>query len=498
MSAELGRSVLASLKSCGVRDILICPGARNAVFVDALTDNPDFNVIWHFEERSAGFFAVGRSAATDRPVAVITTSGTAAGELLPAMMEAYYSGVPLIAVTADRPRHFRGSGAPQAAEQLGIYGIYAPLSLDISSDESIQLPANLNRPVHINVCLNDPRGTTAQESPIPEESLTSFLSRVQRPLVIVGQLEPHLRADTRSFLGALGAPSYFEALSGLRGVPELDQIAIKLADGIFGRHDFDGVLRLGRVPTHRLWRDLEDSRSNLPVFSISALPFTGLGRSSGLAASIEIDSPTLPNFSRREVIADDHSRYQALTDLLDQYPTSEPGLIRQLSLQIDGRASFYLGNSLPIREWDLAGVWNPDHDFRASRGLNGIDGQLSTFLGGCQSERPNWAILGDLTALYDLAGLWPAAAIDPHTAATVVVINNSGGKIFERMFPNDHFQNRHAISFESWAKMWSVDYQCVDDVRAIHATQPGIRVIEVRPDPTATQHFWAAHRERLQ
>ena len=254
MSAELGRSVLASLKSCGVRDILICPGARNAVFVDALTDNPDFNVIWHFEERSAGFFAVGRSAATDRPVAVITTSGTAAGELLPAMMEAYYSGVPLIAVTADRPRHFRGSGAPQAAEQLGIYGIYAPLSLDISSDESIQLPANLNRPVHINVCLNDPRGTTAQESPIPEESLTSFLSRVQRPLVIVGQLEPHLRADTRSFLGALGAPSYFEALSGLRGVPELDQIAIKLADGIFGRHDFDGVLRLGRVPTHRLWR----------------------------------------------------------------------------------------------------------------------------------------------------------------------------------------------------------------------------------------------------
>jgi 2-succinyl-5-enolpyruvyl-6-hydroxy-3-cyclohexene-1-carboxylate synthase len=490
--------VLEALKKIGVRDILVCPGARNAVFVQALSQTDEFNVIWHFEERCAGFFAVGRAVATDRPVAVITTSGTAAGELVPAMMEAFYSGVPLVTVTADRPRSFRGSGAPQAAEQVGIYGVYAPISLDVSEGESVDLPEFVRGPVHINVCLGDPKGTplpfegegAGGEGRTAPNSISEFLNHVEKPLVIVGQLRPSERDEVEHFLVELNAPTYLEATSGLRGRPRIES-AVAFADGILRRHDFDGILRIGGVPTHRLWRDLEDSQAHLPVFSVSRVPFTGLSRPSGLTHEV----PAAPRrLSRGDLMASERSRYQNLVDLLRSERQSEPGMVHELSRRIEESASIYLGNSLPIREWDLAGEWRAGHDFRASRGLNGIDGQLSAFLGGCDAIRPNWALLGDLTLLYDLAGLWPCR---PSVNATIVVMNNSGGKIFDRMFENPAFQNRHALNFQAWAEMWSIGYERIEDPIQIQPNDIGIRLIELIPNAEATARFWAKHAELL-
>ena len=112
--SEVAQSVLDSCAEAGITDYVVCAGARNAPLVLALVEAEGIALWNHFEERSAGFFALGRTTDTGRPCAVVTTSGTAAAELLPAVIEAHYQGRPLLVITADRPVAFRGSGAPQA------------------------------------------------------------------------------------------------------------------------------------------------------------------------------------------------------------------------------------------------------------------------------------------------------------------------------------------------------------------------------------------------
>ena len=116
MSADLATGVLAACAGAGVREFCICAGARNLGLVVALERSGGCR-LWHFfDERSAAFFALGRMMNTGSPVAVVTTSGTAVAELLPATVEAYYQSLPLVLLTADRPSRFRGSGAPQQAD----------------------------------------------------------------------------------------------------------------------------------------------------------------------------------------------------------------------------------------------------------------------------------------------------------------------------------------------------------------------------------------------
>ena len=137
------RRVIALARELGVEDFCVCGGSRNAPLI-AVIDRA-FSFV---DERSAAFFALGRAKLTERPVAVITTSGTAVAELLPAAVEAHYSGVPLVLITADRPERYRGTGAPQAIEQEGIFGVYAsrhperwtrggPLHINIEFDEPL-------------------------------------------------------------------------------------------------------------------------------------------------------------------------------------------------------------------------------------------------------------------------------------------------------------------------------------------------------------------------
>ena len=157
------RAVLERVRAAGVADFCICGGSRNAPLVAALTDGrsplPEqpastangqrstVNVFTFVDERSAAFFALGRVKRDDRPVAVITTSGTAVAELLPAAVEAYYSGAPLVLITADRPARFRGTAAPQSIEQIGIFGPYAQTDADRWDKRA---------PLHINIEFDEP------------------------------------------------------------------------------------------------------------------------------------------------------------------------------------------------------------------------------------------------------------------------------------------------------------------------------------------------------
>ena len=137
------RAVIALARQLGVEDFCVCGGSRNAPLIAVVGAAYAF-----VDERAAAFFALGRAKLTGKPVAVITTSGTAVAEMLPAAIEAHYSGVPLILITADRPERYRGTGAPQAIEQQSLFGVYAsrdpdrwtrigPLHINIEFDEPL-------------------------------------------------------------------------------------------------------------------------------------------------------------------------------------------------------------------------------------------------------------------------------------------------------------------------------------------------------------------------
>jgi 2-succinyl-5-enolpyruvyl-6-hydroxy-3-cyclohexene-1-carboxylate synthase len=518
MNSTLARETLNALFEKGLREVCVCPGSRNAPWIHLLTDaafpKPEgFRAYYFFEERSASFFALGRIRASGKPVAVMTTSGTAAGELMAATMEAYYSGLPLVLLTADRPRRFRGTGAPQTAEQVGLFGVYTSTAIDVAGGETLCLPASLSAPLHLNVCFEEPTqaesATPVDQVAAPSKSVPAaeawknFSARVKCPLVVVGSLAPEERDSVRDFLLRLQAPVYLEALSGLRECPELERVRIHLADRIFERagksaYPIDGVLRIGGVPTHRLWRDLEDRFTEMPVLCVSRMPLPGLSRASAVLSGdirnlLADFSVAALNLKAQGLHEADRMSKKVLQDLLDSEPGSEPGMVHQLSKHLPRGAQLFLGNSLPIREWDLAASWeDKQFEVRATRGVNGIDGQISTFLGLCDPEKPNWALIGDLTALYDLAGPWALSQLS-RTRADIVVLNNGGGKIFQRMYAQSVFQNPHQVRFEGLASLWGLEYVAATSVNAELTAQPTSgksRLIELIPDEAATGRFW--------
>ena len=503
--------LIEDVRAFGATELCVCAGSRNSPLL-AVLGSSNLRLFSFVDERSAAFFALGRIKLHGNPVAVVTTSGTAVAELLPAAVEAYYSGLPLILISADRPARFRGTGAPQSIEQVGIFGVYAETSLETWSR---------SKPVHINIEFDEPllgadssreqplirplatfsphegRRATNYESgnlvaPLPASSgervaPVETSARVRgratgddrRYLVVIGGLAQEHRERVRTFVSNLDAPTYAEPLSGLREDPSLPLITA--GERMLARASFDEVIRIGNVPTLRFWRDLEDR--DVRVTHYSALPFTGLTR--GELRPIE-ELPDLEGERDETFFAKDREQAARFAKILDEEPESELAMFRTLSRELADATRVYLGNSLPIREWDLAAAREPrGFEYEANRGANGIDGQLSTFLGWCDPSHDNVCILGDLTTIYDLNAPWIVPQLG-HRRFRIVVMNNGGGRIFSRVASlraldpatrERIIENAHDVRFEHWAAMWNID------------------VTELRADPEASRRAWKRYDE---
>lgn len=504
----------------GVRDFCICPGARNSAFIGLLKHQREINTYYFYDERSAGFFALGRSRASQRPVAVITTSGSATAHLLAPAMEAYYTAVPLLLITADRPRYYRGCNAPQSCDQEKLYGVYTPFFLDLEEGDAFDLFAwNQQFPAHINVCLDEPKPEASwkniqlsvTETPLKkaafgdyyediEKAFDLFLDAVSHPVVIVSNIKTEARESVLKFLLRLNAPVYLEATSGLRENLRLKDLRITRVEKLWGHakaaeYPIDAVLRIGGVPTIRLWRDLENRQGITRVFSINESPFSGL--SWGPIACTDLDSFFCKYQTHRSFDSQPASKWltadriyrEKLEVLFKEEPTAEPSLFHTLSKKIPSDSQVFVGTSLPVREWDLAATYdNRNLQVYASRGINGIDGQISTVLGLSSPHRSNWSFLGDLTTLHDMSGPWIIPQLTSRPLH-LVVVNNGGGKIFARMFPDKEIQNEHGLHFQPLADLWSLVYcnwkQIPDQVEM---KSPSL--IELQPDNDSTQRFW--------
>lgn len=501
-SWELAVGVLTKAVEAGVGEFVVCGGARNAVLLEVLAkmENAGKVRVWsHFEERSAGFFALGRTMESGKPCAVVVTSGTAVAELLPAAMEAFYQARPLVLITADRPVEARGSGAPQAVEQVGIFTDYA--SRDLESWEG-------KAPLHLNVELGEEfeiGGEDFMELAVGDFSVdygkpnVAGLARWLREptlrglVVMVGELEPWEQEEVFHFCEDLAVPVVAEGTSGLREA--LQHLAVVDADVVLKENPPSKILRLGGVPSGRFWRDLEELPA-VSVFSVCRNGLRGLAREASviqgtsdriLAALGEMEELG----DMQELLEGAEARGQRIEEMLEAHPDSEAGWMRTLSVYASIGSSVYLGNSLPIREWNTYAQWErPVQVVRANRGANGIDGQISSWLGASAGEENAWGIFGDLTALYDLAGLKMLGQVECR-GRVMAVYNNGGGKIFSKV-PRLEVMSETAkswmaaetsVDFAAVAKAFGMDHLRVARVDEFDGIEEGERalLLEVVP-----------------
>ena len=321
MNRELAEKILNFLISKGVRTFCICPGGRCAPFVEVLTSaEKELEVLYFFEERSAGFFALGRVRRDLRPAALVTTSGTAVAELLPAVIESHYSGLPLILLTADRPSAQRKQGAPQTLKNpLSFFEGYTACSFDLSVKElpflsSQDFSENFftkkqinssseNSPspnieesnnsvtslkkwspergsLHINVSFDEPLIDgfpsalkipptlhsqkvsiyPVKKSPNFQKDTKAFFHLSRKPLVLVGELKEQEIPFVEELLKEYTGPLYTEPLSCLGFLQNRLFSGEKILTQALKMQAIDGVIRLGGVPRVRFFRDLEKIR----------------------------------------------------------------------------------------------------------------------------------------------------------------------------------------------------------------------------------------------
>lgn len=524
---DIAQSVIGECLAKGVKEFVVCSGARNIPLISALLKCEDVVVWSHFEERAAGFYALGRMMDTREPCAVITTSGTAVAELLPAVVECHYQGRPLLVISADRPSDYRGSGAPQAIEQVGMFGSY------VGGCEDVEVGVDAGKlfngwngkiPWHVNVCLGEAEDGEAdlteslcaelgewnpEREKINVTSLVKYFDDVWKGVVVcLGGLEPEDRADVFEFLKTLKIPVVADPTSGLREL--LGDLCLSDPDRMLKGAQVAKVLRIGDVPVGRFWRDLE-GKPEVEVLNLSRTGFSGLARESetitgsisriirGVGEVAEVGDVT-------DLLKGNGRRAAQIDELLESFPDSEPSFVRMTSIYATMAESVYLGNSLPIREWGLFAQRDkevPHELVRANRGANGIDGQLATWAGWTHGIHDAWILIGDLTALYDLSA--PSLLHDCEAEGRVIVVmNNGGGRIFDRLprvqkmdgAQKGIIANEHAFSFESWAMMWGWDYQRVDNVDEleIEAGEAPL-VVELVPCEKQTKAFWEAYEK---
>jgi 2-succinyl-5-enolpyruvyl-6-hydroxy-3-cyclohexene-1-carboxylate synthase len=528
---ETALDVVHRCLRAGVGEFVICAGARNAVLIEALAraESAGCARLWrHFEERSAGFFALGRTMQTGLPCAVVTTSGTAAAELLPPMIEAFYQNRPLVALTADRPSSFRGSGAPQSIEQSGIFGAYAfqgplpewngkiPIHLNIELDEIFapNQPMNVSPETFMGEPIEAQGGGFSMENVgifVPEKDRldVAALARWLREdlyrgiVVMIGGLEPDEREEVFHFCREFGVPIVAEATSGLREA--LHGLAIHDADRVLKARPPGKILRLGEVPSGRFWRDLEEMQE-VSVWSVCRNGLPGLARASQVVRGpvgrvIRALGDVEPADDALDLLVGASARAARIDELLECHPDSEPALVRALSHYACLGGGVFLGNSLPIREWNLFAQWTrPVVNVRANRGANGIDGQISTWLGCSADVSDAWAMFGDLTTLYDLAAPFVMDQIVSE-GRVLSVINNRGGRIFERlprlgsMSPRaaECMTNPQRADLSGFAALWGMRHlqiRTADDLDAF-SSGGGPLLLEILPDPAQTARFWA-------
>ncbi|GIN93127.1 2-succinyl-5-enolpyruvyl-6-hydroxy-3-cyclohexene- 1-carboxylate synthase [Siminovitchia terrae] len=523
---EYAASFIEGLVHSGVKEVVISPGSRSTPLAMLFVEHQDIQVYMNIDERSASFFALGLAKASDRPVALLCTSGTAAANYFPAVIEASLSRVPLIVLTADRPHELRDIGAPQAIDQLHLFGKYvrwfADMALPESGKEMLKYAKTsairaasmakgvLPGPVHVNFPLREPL-VPKMEQPFHYASHTALpyvteghltipfetykeiadqCSGVEKGLIVCGNIDkPGFPEAVLALANSLGFPILADPLSQLRSGSFEKEMVIEC---------YDAFLKSDRVK-EKLKPELVIQFGGQPVSKPLSLFLKGLRESS---EQLIIDGGggwRDPNRASTHMIQCDEIAFcQQMEPLLEKKKGTSwkkmwidlnqrtkniiQSYIQSISDMEEGKtvsklcgllppdSTVYIGNSMPIRDMDTYFHTN-EKNIRliANRGANGIDGVVSSALGAAVHCRPLFLLIGDLSFFHDMNGLLAAKLYKINI--NIILLNNDGGGIFSHLPQAEEGKNFELIfgtptglNFEHTAMMYNGQYTKVLDL----------------------------------
>ncbi|MGD7789880.1 2-succinyl-5-enolpyruvyl-6-hydroxy-3-cyclohexene-1-carboxylic-acid synthase [Propionibacteriaceae bacterium Y1700] len=526
-SEHVAGVIIATLVERGVRDVVLAPGSRSAPLAYALWRVRD-RVRLHvrIDERSAGFTALGLAKVTGLPVPVITTSGTAVGNLMPAVMEAWNARVPLFVISADRPSTMINTGANQTTEQVGLFGRHVRAAARLSArdaepqawsygvDRLVQLASGVRGsvpgPVHLNVELVDPL-TPAGGSPsgglLPAVSSPTLGPAMVGPrimgestkincmpgtVVVAGDLPVAQGRAVADLAAQAAVPLLAEPSSNARhGRTAISTYRLLLGTGLAER--IDQVIMVGHPTLSRpVQRLLARDDVRLVVVAPEAEWESPAARADQVVGSVALAGAGDPAWL---------AAWQQADDRLLERLAADPGTLGTASAVIGSlgeESALVLGSSNPIRDADLVRFTTRARVY-ANRGLAGIDGTIATAVGVAlaDQERATTAFMGDLTFVHDSNGLVIGPEEPRPEHLRIVVANDDGGSIFatleygaegfadsfERLFATPHRTDLSALAAASGATFHRVEDQ--DQLPDLLATPPvGIEVVEVVTDRT--------------
>lgn len=535
---------ISGLVQSGVRDVVISPGSRSTPLALLIAENRDLKVYIDIDERSAGFFALGMAKAAQKPVALLCTSGTAAANYFPAIVEANLSRVPLIVLTADRPHELRDVGAPQAIDQVHLYGNHVRWFCDLALPEMNQelyafstalravkeATGYLPGPVHLNFPLREPLIPILEPYPftkeikeleitkgnltLPDNTITEIAEQIQKfpkGLIVAGEIYDSQFAEAiRKFAAITGYPIFADPLSQLRSNCQKDQHIIDSYDAILKNNQIvnlmkpDLIIRFGSMPVSKPlslflkkwnhtphlvidggagWRDPQHLGTKIVQCNEAVFCQEIGSRLSGKRESQWLTTwKDLDNLAKKTI-----ATYFNSIDTLD-----EGKLIHELAKILPENSTIFAGNSMPIRDIDtFFHQTNKNIQILANRGANGIDGVVSTAIGAAVHKYPLFLVIGDLSMFHDLNGL--LAAKLNQVNINIILINNDGGGIFSFLPQNK--LNKHyellfgtpiGIDFSHAVQMYGGNYTKIENWKMFSSAiksaeqQKGINVFEVR------------------
>lgn len=497
----LAQSIIEILRAKGINTIVISPGSRNAPLTIGFVSNPIFTCYSIADERSAAFFALGIAQQIKKPVAVVCTSGSALLNYYPAFAEAFYSQIPLIVISADRPQSKIDIGDGQTIRQENVFSNHSLYNANLTentSDENdlliqkaIDTASEKRGPVHINAPFEEPLyETTSELSVFPKinsitskefilENLseyTTLWNTSKKKLVLVGVNEPN--AVEQQFLDILANdPSVvvmIETTSNLhhsKFINTIDSIITPFTNEDF--LDFQPEILVtfgGMIVSKRIKAYLRKykAKHHWHIDDLRAYDtFGSLTKHFQLTPNLFFNS----FFSLTQMVESDYNqkaqnikalRQQKSLEYLAKIPFTDFKVFEKVIPALPKNSQLQISNSSPIRYAQLFDIEKSIEVF-SNRGTSGIDGSTSTAIGAAVgSEKPNVFIAGDIGFLYDSNALWNNYI--PKNFK-IILINNGGGGIF-RILPGHNetpvfttfFETSHCLTAEHLAKMFGFKY----------------------------------------
>ncbi|MEU6740898.1 2-succinyl-5-enolpyruvyl-6-hydroxy-3-cyclohexene-1-carboxylic-acid synthase [Streptosporangium sandarakinum] len=538
-ATALATVLVDELARCGLTDVVLAPGSRSTPLALAVHADSRLRLHVRVDERSASYLAVGLARRGERPVALVCTSGTAAANFHPAVIEAHESGVPLLVLTADRPPELRDTGASQTVDQIKMYGTAVRWFSEVGVPENRPgqvaywrslacrayqraLGPSDPGPVHLNVPFREPLvpdGDTSWCEPLDGGAAGPWVRTRVAPPAAALHLPPTRRgvlvvgdgaANVRRYVAAAGMAGW-PVLSEPHGNARYGDHAMSAHHFLLGAPEFteghrpEVVVTLGRPSLSRSLLGWLGQAAEHIVVTGDLTRWPDPTRSATqVAQAVEIpvaagDDAWLRSWRRADAAA-----RAAVDEVLDGAGFSEPRLARDLAEALPNGSLLFSGSSMPIRDLDQA--MRPRRGLRimANRGAAGIDGVVSSAIGAALAHNgPAYALLGDLTFLHDQNGLILGPR-EPRPDLCLVVVNNDGGGIFSLLpqaalrEPFERvFGTAHGVDLAHVAAATGTPYTFVNEAGQLPKALrgEGIRIVEARTEREPNAALHAAMRE---